>query len=106
LPTVVVNQGGVGDLVIEGETGYTCPEDPFAFAEAVNMLRDNAALREQMAFKARMVAQQHPWEGIMSQLEGHYREAVELNQRFMEIYHPESGLNLSSWFQWGNKYDR
>lgn len=106
LPTVVINQGGVGDLVIEGETGYTCPDDPLAFAQAVSILRDNAALREQMAFKARMVAQQHPWEGIMSQLEGHYREAVELNQRFTEIYHPEPGLHLPSWFQWGVKDDR
>ncbi len=106
LPTVVINQGAVGDLVIEGETGYTCPDDPFAFAEAVNILRDNAALREQMAFKVRMIAQQHPWEKIMPQLEGHYREAIELNQRFAGIYRPEPGLHLSSWFQWGNKYER
>jgi phosphatidylinositol alpha 1,6-mannosyltransferase len=101
LPTVVINQGAVGDLVIEGETGYTCPDDPFAFAEAVNTLRDNAAFREQMAFKARRIAQQHPWEKIMPQIEDHYREAVELNQRFTGIYRPEPGLHLSSWFQWG-----
>lgn len=86
LPSVVINQGGVADLVIEGETGYTCPDDPHAFAEAVKRLRDNPALREQMAFKAHQLAVSRPWEAIMAQLEGHYAEAARLNERLLRLY--------------------
>jgi phosphatidylinositol alpha 1,6-mannosyltransferase len=95
LPAVVINQGGVADLVLEGETGYTCPEDPEAFAAAIKHLRDHPALREQMAFKARQIAMQHPWEAIMAQLEGPYQEAVRLNERLLRMYPPTDGLTLS-----------
>ena len=88
LPAVVINQGGVADLVVAGKTGYTCPDDPQVFAEAVINLRDNPALREQMAFHARQIALQRPWEAIMSQLEGHYAEAVNLNERFVRLFPP------------------
>lgn len=98
LPTVVINQGGVVDLVIDGETGYICPDDPTAFAQAVSTLRENPALREQMGFKARQIALQHPWEAIMSQLEDHYSEALAINQRLNRIYGHEPAL-LSSLFQ-------
>jgi glycosyltransferase involved in cell wall biosynthesis len=86
LPTVVINQGGVADLVKAGETGYTCANDPEAFAAAVRTLRDNPPLRQQMALNARRIAEQRPWEAIMSQLEGHYDEAVDLNRRFSRLY--------------------
>lgn len=92
LPSVVINQGGVADLVLEGETGYTCPDDPQAFAQAVIRLRDNPALREQMAFKSRQLAVQRPWEKIMAQLEDHYREAVRLNQRLLRMFPPPENL--------------
>ena len=92
LPCVVINQGGVTDLVIDGETGYICPDDPQAFAQAVRKLREEPALREQMSFKARQVALQHPWEAIMTQLEQHYIEALALNARLSRIYGSEPGL--------------
>ena len=94
LPSVVIDQGGVADLVIEGETGYTCPGNPQAFAEAVIKLRDNPALREQMAFKARQIAALRPWEAIMAQLEGHYREAVQINERLLGLFPPGEGLQF------------
>jgi phosphatidylinositol alpha 1,6-mannosyltransferase len=105
LPAVVINQGGVGDLVIEGETGYTCADDPQAFAQAVIKLRDNPALREQFAFKARQLAAQRPWEAIMAQLEDHYREAIGLNQRLQRLFPPSDSLplHLPSLFHWGEK---
>jgi phosphatidylinositol alpha 1,6-mannosyltransferase len=95
LPSVVVNEGGVSDLVIEGETGYICPADPHALARAVLRLRDNPALREQMAFKARQLAADRPWEKIMAELEKHYTEAYWLNARYSRLYHPQPGLNIS-----------
>ncbi|MBZ0292714.1 MAG: glycosyltransferase family 1 protein [Anaerolineae bacterium] len=98
LPCVVINQGGVIDLVIEGETGYICPDDPAAFAQAVRNLYENPALREQMGFQARLIALQHPWEVIMDQLEDHYIEALRINQRLIRIYGQEPTM-LSSLFQ-------
>jgi phosphatidylinositol alpha 1,6-mannosyltransferase len=96
LPSVVIDQGGVADLVIEGETGYICPDDPQAFAQAVLRLRNDPALRELMAFKARQIASQRPWEKILAQLEDHYREAVRLNERMLRIFPPpENPLQMA-----------
>lgn len=105
LPSVVINQGGVADLVIEGETGYTCPADPQAFAQAVIKLRDDPAHREQMAFRARQLAAQRPWEAIMARLEDHYQEAINLNERLLRIFPPSEGLQLPlpALFQRGDK---
>jgi len=81
LPTAVINQGGVTDLVVDGETGYTCADDPAAFAEAARLLRDDPTLRRRLAHNARHRAEARPWSAIMAQLEGYYREAVSMNQR-------------------------
>lgn len=102
LPSVVINQGGVADLVIEGETGFICPDDPQAFADAVRHLRNHPALREQMAFKARQLASQRPWEKILAQLETHYGEAVTLNERLLRVFPPsDSPLSLPTLFHRG-----
>jgi phosphatidylinositol alpha 1,6-mannosyltransferase len=108
LPAVVINQGGVADLVTDGVTGFTCPDNPRAFAEAVRRLRDNPDLRRDMAQAARRYAEEHPWEAIMAQLEGYYREAVRLNQRFKRIYHPPhlslpDLLNPGNWLGWSDE---
>jgi glycosyltransferase involved in cell wall biosynthesis len=87
LPAVVINQGGVADLVADGVTGFHCGDDPRAFAEAATRLRDDPELRERMVKAARAYAEQHPWEAIMAQLEGYYREAVRLNERYQRRYH-------------------
>lgn len=86
LPSVVIDQGGVADLVIAGETGYTCAADPYAFATAIKHLRDDPALRAQMSFKARQLALGRPWEAILGQLEAHYAEAIRINERLLRIY--------------------
>lgn len=85
LPSVVIDQGGVVDLVDVGKTGYICPADPVAFAQAVAHLRDQPDLRLDMAAKARQVASARPWITVLSQLEGYYQEALVLNQRFRNI---------------------
>jgi phosphatidylinositol alpha 1,6-mannosyltransferase len=101
LPAVVINQGGVVDLVQDGETGYICAPDAEAFASAVRTLRDDPALLKQMSGKARRCAEAHPWSAIMQQLESHYCEAIRLNDRHKRFYH-NSGFTLSlpSFFQW------
>jgi glycosyltransferase involved in cell wall biosynthesis len=82
LPAIVINQGGAPDLVVHGETGYICTDDSAAFAAAARQLRDNSILRGQMAANARGMAERQPWRAIMGQLEGHYHEALHLNERF------------------------
>jgi glycosyltransferase involved in cell wall biosynthesis len=86
---VVINQGGVADLVTDGVTGFHCEDDPGTFAEAATRLRDDPELREGMARAARAYAERHPWEAIMAQLEGYYREAVRLNTRYQRRYHSQ-----------------
>ncbi len=98
LPAVVVNQGGVGDLVAHGETGFLCPDDPMAFAEAARLLRDDRALLRRMSNTARQEAERHPWSAIMGQLEGYYREATRMNSRFRRFF-PVGGLRVP--LPWG-----
>ncbi len=81
LPAVVINQGGIVDLVQEGVTGYICPDDPFAFAAVARRLRDDRALLRRLSVQARAAVERNSWDAIMSQLEGHYREAISLNNR-------------------------
>jgi glycosyltransferase involved in cell wall biosynthesis len=101
LPSVVIDQGGVGDLVIVGKTGYICPDDPQAFAQAIIRLRDDPAMRTQMAFHARQLAAQRPWEKILAQLEGHYSEAVRLNERLLRLFPPALPIQLPNLFNRG-----
>ena len=92
LPSVIVNQGGITDLVEDGVTGFVCPDDPAAFARAIATLRDDGALRRRMAYNARHTVEDNSWEAIMAQLEGHYRDAVALNQRLLRIHPQSQGL--------------
>jgi glycosyltransferase involved in cell wall biosynthesis len=87
LPAVVINQGGVCDLVQEGKTGYSCPADAAAFAQAVRRLRDHPELRARLGQNARRFAERRPWSAIMAQLEGYYREAVHMNTRLKRFTH-------------------
>ncbi len=86
LPSIVISQGAVGNLVLAGETGYVCDPQPHFFAEAMMKLRDNPALRRQMAQRARDVAETRPWSAIMSQLEQHYQQAYDLSRRFSRVF--------------------
>lgn len=87
LPAVIINEGGITDLVEDGHNGFICPPDPHAFAAAVWKLKENPELRDQMSRNSRHITEQRPWEVIMAQLENYYEEAVELNRRFNRIYH-------------------
>ncbi len=86
LPVIVIDAGGVADLVQEGVTGYKCPPEPQAFAEKVQLLRDNPSLRLQLSEQARAFALTRPWSHIMAQLESYYSEALRLNERYQRIF--------------------
>lgn len=100
LPAVIINQGGVVDLVEDGVNGFHCPPDPAAFASAARALRDAPDLRQRMSANARQFAAQHPWEVIMAQLEDHYREAIQLNERYNRLYPPDQPRWQYFWNNW------
>lgn len=86
LPTVVTNQGSVGDLVHQGSTGFVVEHNAESFANAVQHLRDYPRLREAMAAQALKIAQTRPWSAMMQQLEAYYGEAHALNERFKRLH--------------------
>ncbi|MBK8024087.1 MAG: glycosyltransferase family 1 protein [Chloroflexi bacterium] len=95
LPAVIIDQGGIVDLVQDGVNGFICPADRAAFAEAAVRLRDDPALLVQMSALARQSVERNSWDAVMNQLEGHYREAVMMNDRLNRVHLPPRwGLNL------------
>ncbi|NDJ61687.1 MAG: glycosyltransferase family 1 protein [Chloroflexi bacterium] len=92
LPAVIIDRGGITDLVEPGINGYICSDDPAEFAAAARRLRDDVALRQRMSQAARAVTEERPWEKIMAQLEDHYMEAVRLNLRLQGMYPPSPNL--------------
>ncbi|MCK6580375.1 MAG: glycosyltransferase family 1 protein [Anaerolineae bacterium] len=98
LPAVIIDQGGVTDLVQDGVTGFICPGNPFDFADAVIRLRDDRDLLARLSAQARAAVERNSWDAVMVQLEGYYREAVALNDRLNRVpLPPRWGLNLLSW---------
>ncbi|MDZ4769977.1 MAG: glycosyltransferase family 1 protein [Chloroflexota bacterium] len=95
LPTVVIDQGGIVDLVEEGVTGYLCPADGRAFAETVMRLRDDRALLARLSANARAAVERNSWDAVMTELEGYYNEAVDLNARANAMHvHPRWAVSL------------
>ena len=101
LPAIVIDQGAVKDLVLEGETGFICPGEPQAFAGAAMRLREDNDLRQRMSRCARALAVQRPWESVMAELEAHYREAVAVNNRLLRMFPPSGGIHLPLPFFFG-----
>jgi hypothetical protein len=53
-----------------------------------------------MGRSARRMAEQSPWEAVLAQLEGHYSEAVMINERMKRIY-PSPLAHLPALLHWG-----
>jgi glycosyltransferase involved in cell wall biosynthesis len=92
LPAVIIDKGGIIDLVQAGVNGYICPDDPHEFATAARLLRDDVERRRRMSAAARRSVERNTWEAIMAQLEGHYRKAIDVNERLNRIYPPQHNL--------------
>jgi glycosyltransferase involved in cell wall biosynthesis len=74
VPVLSTDVGGVGDLIVHGETGWLVPpEDPPALAEAIRALLVDPALRARLAASARTVAlQRHGVDGLIQRMEALY----------------------------------
>lgn len=86
LATVVTNQGAVGELVDDGQTGLVVHHEREAFAEAAHRLQTDRELLKRLATNARAKAETRPWWALMQELEGYYHEAIAINERFKSIY--------------------
>lgn len=77
-PVVASDVGGLQFTVVDGETGLLVPpKDIKAFAEAVDLLLDNAELRHTLGKNARKrVEEKFSWEGVAAQLERLYLELI------------------------------
>jgi glycosyltransferase involved in cell wall biosynthesis len=77
LPTVCADAVGSRDLVDDGTTGVLCPPgDATAFADAVERLVADAALRKRMRTAARDRAQTFTWATILARMNTYYDEVL------------------------------
>ena len=78
LPVVGASEGGVGDLIHDGETGFlTAPNDPEDFAQKMEALLTNESLRNSMAAGALEFASQKNWNRINHGLFQSYEMLIE-----------------------------
>jgi glycosyltransferase involved in cell wall biosynthesis len=77
LPTVAVAAGGAAELVTHEETGLVvAPDDPAAFAAALERLAGDPALRDRLGAGALAAASGRTWERSFAELRDAYRIAV------------------------------
>lgn len=79
IPVVGVRGGGVGELVVDGETGLlAAPDDADGLGRAIARLASDAALRERMGASARSRAvQRYSLDACVDQLVAVYRTALQ-----------------------------
>lgn len=74
LPVIASKVGGIPEVVRDGETGLIVPpNEPKALAEAINKLRQDEGLRQQLGKQAQAWAQEH-------------HDARQLPQRVLQVY--------------------
>ncbi len=76
-PVVAFKVGGLDNIVIDGRTGYLVPwRCPEPFAEKLNLLISNDALRRNMGIAARARAQALDWDSSINDLMNLFRDLV------------------------------
>lgn len=77
---VGANEGGVKDNLIHRTTGQLCPAgDAAAFAEAVQLLYEDAPLRRPMIIAGRAYSLEQTWDRIFERLLDSYMDAATLS---------------------------
>ncbi|NDJ76648.1 MAG: glycosyltransferase family 1 protein [Chloroflexi bacterium] len=84
LPVLVPASGGIVEYVRPGSNGFVCAIDPVDYRDKVITLRDNPALRAEMALNALRDARKLSWEETMARLEQLYTEAL----RYHRLHQP------------------
>jgi glycosyltransferase involved in cell wall biosynthesis len=82
VPVIAARSGGVVDTVVDGVNGlFFDPAQPAQMSELVNRLRENPALRDQLAENALNHARSRSWRSTMDQLVEYYRTARRVAHR-------------------------
>jgi len=77
-PTVVSAAGGLTDIVVDGVSGiHVPPGDARALAEAIELLRNDPALRERLGAAAKVRSHQFEISAVLDSIEGVYHEVVD-----------------------------
>jgi len=77
LPSVVAAEGGVVNLVLDGETGFlTRPKDPDDYASKMELLLTNDLLRYSLSARAVEHASRKNWHHVNSALFENYEELI------------------------------
>jgi D-inositol-3-phosphate glycosyltransferase len=77
VPVIASRVGGLKETVQDGRTGYLIPwRCPEPFAERLDLLLTNEALRRSLGEEARQVAQAYRWPEIAAQVEDVYHDLV------------------------------
>jgi glycosyltransferase involved in cell wall biosynthesis len=73
LPVIAANAGALPELVHDGKNGYLVPPDDVTqFAQKMNLLADNTALRKKFGVESRMISLVHDKPKVLGKLEELY----------------------------------
>ncbi len=82
VPVIAAESGGIVDTVRDGYNGlYFDPEHPEQMGELVRRLRENPALRDELAANALTHARNQSWRATMDQLIDYYYLALRVHSR-------------------------
>ncbi len=76
-PVIASRVGGLKETVLDGRTGYLVPwRCPEPFAERLELLLSNEALRRSMGREARLAAERFRWSEVAARVEDVYHDLV------------------------------
>lgn len=76
-PVIASRVGGLKETVLDGRTGYLVPwRCPEPFAERLELLLSNEALRRSMGREARLAAERFRWSEVAAKVEDVYHDLV------------------------------
>ncbi|MEL6930518.1 MAG: glycosyltransferase [Cyanobacteria bacterium J06600_6] len=79
IPAIAPQAGGVIDTIEDGETGYLYePQNEIDFLDKLNILINDAALRQKMGNKAKQLAQQYSWQEAVNNLVDFWQQAINI----------------------------
>jgi D-inositol-3-phosphate glycosyltransferase len=80
-PVIASRVGGLKETVLDGRTGYLVPwRCPEPFAERLELLLSNDALRRSMGREARLAAERFRWSKVAARVEDVYHDLVSQNR--------------------------
>ncbi len=70
-PVIAVERGGPAESIVHGETGFLCPDNPTAWADAMFRLVTEPYFYDGLSRAARLRAQQYSWQSFADGIDGY-----------------------------------